>query len=279
MRLTGIENDRCSIELFVFGSQRAEAPRFKAEFCGVPTERELAQDDNLYSQTELFVSPPRPGAYRLFDPETRRLAFPASVTTKLIGSLTPREMQVDAWIRWVPFESNLPTYYGREAARSLALNWFVGIAVLGLITLQALAPRLSSTARIRSAYIVMGLAFCFGIACYAALPTRKVERTREPPVAYWRMLDGALQQYALEQNQKKASLPTNFVEFTTALDQYHTGGALNMFTGEPLKNEPTPGNVTLNFTTNGVDVFWYDIAGGAHWMVSFTNAPVDRPLP
>ena len=38
LRLTGIENEDCLIELFVFGNERAEADRFKVEFCGHPTE-------------------------------------------------------------------------------------------------------------------------------------------------------------------------------------------------------------------------------------------------
>jgi hypothetical protein len=54
-------------------------------------------------------------------------------------------------------------------------------------------------------------------------------------------------------------------------------GTKNVFTHTPISNSPTPGNLTLSPTTNGVDVIWYDIGGGPHWMTTFSNAPPPAP--
>jgi len=37
MRLTGVENDRCDLELYVFGPERASARSLAVDYCGMPT--------------------------------------------------------------------------------------------------------------------------------------------------------------------------------------------------------------------------------------------------
>jgi hypothetical protein len=43
-----------------------------------------------------------------------------------------------------------------------------------------------------------------------------------------------------------------------------TNGVQNPFTGQPLRCEPTAGNITLQHSTNGETVFWYDIHAIPH---------------
>lgn len=91
-------------------------------------------------------------------------------------------------------------------------------------------------------------------------------------VNQFRQLDGALQEFALE---RKNPIPLTFTELQTSLTNYMRWGSPNCFTQTPLQNEATPGNLTLNQNSNGVDVLWYDINGGSHLMVTFQHSRPD----
>ena len=44
----------------------------------------------------------------------------------------------------------------------------------------------------------------------------------------------------------------------------------NQFTGQPWREEDSPGNYTLRETTNGIEYTWYDFDGAAHSDLLFT---------
>jgi len=78
LRLTGVENTQCSIELFVFGPQRAQAAGFRAEYCGEPFSiSEIAAKD-FVARKELFI-PPAAGEFQIGNPELLRLALQAGL--------------------------------------------------------------------------------------------------------------------------------------------------------------------------------------------------------
>jgi hypothetical protein len=265
LRLTGVENTQCSIELFVFGPERAEATGFRAEYCGKPSLIDEIPAGGFDSRDELFA-PPTAGEFRIGNPELLRLAMPAPVTTKLVGTLREHDMQSDALIRWIPFEGIFPTLYTREAAAGAAFNWIVGIAVFGLLLLHLLSPQLNRTMRRRGFAVVILLAAVCGFICFSIAKTTEVVFTHGGPfvaINNFKILDAAVEQYALE--RKKSGVLTD-VELLPALNEYIKGGAKNTFVDKPLRCEPTPGNITMRGYTNGVEVLWHDI----------NNAP--RPL-
>jgi hypothetical protein len=265
LRLTGVDNTHCSIELFVFGPQRAQAAGFRADYCGEPSSiSEIAVED-FVARKELFI-PPAAGEFQIGNPELLHLALPAPVATKLVAALTAKEMQSDAFIRWIPFEQTFPTLYTREAAAGAAFNWIVGVAVFGSIPLQLLSPQLNRTMRRRGFGVVILLATVCGFVCFSVTKTTEVVFTH----GGWfvaanrlRMLEAAVQQYALE--RKHSGVLTDD-ELLPALNEYIKGGAKNTFLDNPLRCESTPGNITMRASAGAVEVFWHDI----------NNAP--RPL-
>lgn len=78
LRLTGINNDSCRIELYVFGPSRAELSNFKVERCAEPS---------YPSGKELFAW--RLKELRIRHPLLRKLVDGSPVATKLTGQLSP----------------------------------------------------------------------------------------------------------------------------------------------------------------------------------------------
>ena len=70
LRLTGIENEQCSIELYVFGPGRSEADGFKVEYCGTPSFPRFAAESDIATNRALF-QPPTVGEFRIGSPEVR----------------------------------------------------------------------------------------------------------------------------------------------------------------------------------------------------------------
>lgn len=90
LRLTGVGNDSCRIDLYVFGPNRASIPNFKVERCEQPvypagngTQR-FRSDDTL----------------QIRHPGLKKFVEEAPVATKLSGTLTAAAMQKDAYVAW-----------------------------------------------------------------------------------------------------------------------------------------------------------------------------------
>jgi hypothetical protein len=267
LRLTGVENDKCEIELFVFGPGRAEATGFQVEHCGKPSYADDAAIEFSSTDKEFFA-PSDPGEYRIANKEIRGVAMPAAVTTKLVATLSSRDMQSDALIDWIPFQRAIPTLYSRDAAVAASLDWFVGIAVIGALLLQLLSPNFNRRACWRAGLIVVVAAAVCG---FLRLGTARLAEVQFIPGGWlaarnnFRALDAAIQQYGLE---RKNPAPLTFGELQAALTNY-LRSVENTFEKEPLRNQATPGNLTLQQNTNGMDVIWYDINGGAHVIATF----------
>jgi hypothetical protein len=273
LRLTGVENETCSIALFVFGPSRAEADGFKVEHCGHPSAP-VSGDDLVRKE---FLDPPAPGEYRIAGPDLQRWATPAAVITKLTGELRAKEMQSDASIRWTDFQATLPVFYTEDAAFASALTWATCVVVLGGLAVQLLGSAAAPTARRK---LMLGILLA-GIACGCG---RRMMIEATPTVLYrgswyihandFRVFDGAIQQFALEQTPARKLTAD---EFLIELRHYigrESNIVMNTFHPDvPMKNEPSPGNITIDRTPDTATVLWYDINGASHVMATFTNAP------
>lgn len=275
LRLTGVENEQCAIELYVFGSQRAEAPGFKVDYCG-PAEFEEDAMGDISQHPRYFGLPGPAGRFVFADPELRRFCHPNPVTSKLVGHLSARAMERDAVLSWVPVEATFPVLHSRWAAFNESLNWAAGVgAVCGLwVFLSSLwsKPTRSGTRWV----LLLALTLVTGSVRWATLSVTEVTRVRQGGYAAihsWRQLDGALEQYDLERRQERRAPPATFEEFRARLGEYLAHGrTLNTFTGAQLESEPTAGNLTLRPLTNGVSVYWHDIHGLPHHVLDMTNS-------
>jgi hypothetical protein len=265
LRLTGIENPLCIIDLFVFGPDKAEAPGFRVDYCGKPSLIQTNENEDWTMQWELF-GPGRAGDFKFGNPEVLRMAFPATVATRLTGTLTSEQMQSDAWINWSPFESIVPTYRTQSAALGETFNWLAGISLPALLLIQLLSPHLQGKLILRSCLVVLLLATLCGFIRYHTIKTVQVTYVRGGwsfAMNNFRQLDAAINEYMLEHTNSTAISGEAFI---SDLNKDYAPWLKNAFTGKSLHCEPTPGNITLQSSTitNGSDVFWYDIQGIPH---------------
>jgi len=268
LRLTGIENASCSIELFVFGPDMAKAPGFNVEYCGTPrpTAGPLNRRHNWIP--ELF-GPCNPGDYGIGNPEVCGLVFPAAVTTKLVGKLTTKDMQSDAWVDWVPSVPTYPVLITRRVAVDRALNWFAGLTIPGLLVLQVLFPWLKRTTITWGCTLVILLAAGGGYLRYATIHTTPVTYlgADHQPKRYRQGLSLLKERIRDFARDRTNTSPLTEAECAAGLTNLISVD--NTFTGQPLKFEATPGNITLYKSTNSVDVYWHDIQGAAHELIAF----------
>jgi uncharacterized membrane protein len=284
LRLTGVENDRCLVELYVFGASRAELPGFKVEQC-LATEfawqatRPISPTD--YPTNEPFVEP-KPGHLRLRHPALRYLVAGSTVGTKFTGTLDAAAMSRDAYFTWVPFERRLASFYSHEAATTRAVNLGVAVLLLALPCAGFWLWRTNGEWSLRLLAKVAGGAFIVGMAYFLLLPKVEVTVTSSRYVhphvrrSDFQELEVFVMQLELDirQGRFRTSLPTTWElkRFGDALAESFAEGRkptdseyfrarflINLLSGEPLREEATPGNLLFRPTVRGTEVLWHDV--------------------
>jgi hypothetical protein len=273
LQLTGVENPQCTIEMYVFGSDRAEAPGFQVEYCGLPSVMAFPDNDFPGEHSEYFGQS-RPGEFKFGGSEIQRLAFPAAVTTKLVGHLSAKQMESDAWITWVQFQSAVPTYHAPWAVRGELYNWLAGFGVPGFLLFQVYFTGPRKKLLLPGVLIFLLIEAACGVVRYATIEKAVVTNQRRQPIANLQILSLCLKMFA-------ENYPTNSVSLTESSflpelqkyckDDWGPDWPKNAFSDEPLHCEPTPGNITVHTSTNGLEVFWHDFYGGPHKLATFPS--------
>lgn len=107
MRLTGLNSQSLSVDLYVFGDTRAAAPHFKVESCTRPS---------------------------IAHPLLRQWIGDVAVVTKLTATLSPADMRKDVWLDLSSeFSSKRTSMFSRLGALTTALNWGAGVFAIGLL--------------------------------------------------------------------------------------------------------------------------------------------------
>lgn len=120
LKLTGVDNGNCSIDLYVFGEARAAAPHFRTVRCDRVAKN---MPPDAVKRWKSWLRPR--------DSEVLNHIGPAAVGTLLSATLTPRQMETDAQITWQRFSSRGATVYSRVGAAIVALNVAVPLGTLG----------------------------------------------------------------------------------------------------------------------------------------------------
>jgi hypothetical protein len=270
LRLTGINNDFCRIELYVFGSSRAELPHFNVERCAEPS---------YPSGKEIFAW--HLYGLRIRHPLLRKLVDGSPVATKLTGQLSNRQMQEDAYIAWTPFREKQLTRYSEQGAAVIAANVAVPMLMIGLLGLLCgrwageKEPVLKTWVwRVSGAIILAALA-CW-VAINICLPKVTVVVSRHPGM-WMNILHKDEIPYELEhfQTNEAARIGGAFkpdaawvrqqLAVTSELRRgLESRFQTNLFSGQLWMEEDSPGNYTIRESTNGVEYVWYDLEGGEH---------------
>ena len=260
MRLTGLNTQSLSVELYVFGQTRAEAPHFKVERCTRPNYPAIP---DTYSNW-IYRRHQSPEAPDIFHPLLRQWTTGLPVATKLTATLSPADMSNDIWLDQAPFFFEQKTrLFSRQGALTTALNWGVGLfaACLLAVCLSAFAGEPHKTKVPRRIGIVALASIVLVGLVYLSLPKTQVKLLKASPVTYMIIqqlgIRIALGDYDWHTTaQARASLqeiisnPTNPV-----VDPI---GWTNYFTGSQIREEDSPGNYLLRETNNQLAlVFFY----------------------
>jgi len=290
LRLTGVENDRCLVELYVFGASRAELPGFQVEQC---LAAEFSEELPKGAGTELvyynaaFIEP-KPGQLRLRHPALRSLVAGATVATKLTSTLDAAAMSRDAYFTWMPFERRLASFYSYEAATTRAVNLGVAVLLLALPCAGFWLWRKDGEWTLRLLAKVAGGAFIVGMAYFLLLPKVEVEVKRgyrnhwSSKRNAFTMLHATVAGAEEDARKKKIAIPPEGWSLATLQRAVKSSGnerdwdsiTVSPLTGEPLREEATPGNLLFRPTARGTEVLWHDVDCVEHVLATLpTRAP------
>jgi hypothetical protein len=266
LRLTGIGNDNCRIDLYVFGPGRAAAPNFGIERCTKLVDDRVVGNYGWYAGSDQL---------RIQHSALRAMVGRSPVATKLTARLSSEQMKEDAYLDWSPFEPKRLAFYSRHGAAVFATNCVIPFIVVVLLVLYRVGAREGAASeRVRKACrITVWGAVLLWLPIYLLLPKTQVVVQMMPikmnEVLHHDILR-ALQSRAREQAEKsKLNLTTNIewlsqqlVESSDLRQQLVPNLQTNFFTGQPWRLEDSPGNCTLRKTGEGIEYVWYDIDGG-----------------
>jgi hypothetical protein len=264
LRLTGVGNGACLIDLYVFGPGRAQVRGFKVKHCERPVYNQAGVGPQFTSRQ-----------LRIRHKEISRLVQDAPVATKLTGHLTAREMEKDAYISWKPFRSTQAALYTRDAAADAGVNIGAMLAMFGCGGLVLAGRRFAWSKRmflgghvllLSAGAIAAGLFFVtvpkidrellrsFRASTFQA---ERLERLGE-------ILGEILE---VELKHERAQFAAQLNTFERAHELFLDYQVWNMFTAERIRLEASPGNYILREVSSGLELVWHD-ADGAEALLS-----------
>jgi hypothetical protein len=263
LRLTGIGNETCQIDLYVFGPNRADAPNFTVERCAWP----------LYPATNGVSWPHRLEELRIRHPGLRMLVNESPVATKLTARLNSQQMREDAYITWTPFEAKRLVFYSAHGATVLATNLTIPFVIAALLTLFWIRGREGlPVQRLRRACVTtLCSSLLFWLLINVLLPQIPVvvqampeRRSEEFHYDITSMLENRASTQRWNFSPDLAWVREQIADSIRISEQLRTFVRTNFFTGQPCREEDSPGNYTLRHTAEGLEYVWYDFEGGEH---------------
>lgn len=258
LRLTGVDNGPLSVELYVFGPSRAEAPHFKVESCTPPN---------------------------IAHPLLHQWVGDLPVATKLTATLSPADMRQDVWLDWRPFSEKKNRLFSPHGALTIALNWGTGLFAAGLFAfwLLAFANETHKAKFPRRVGIVTVAGIFFAGLLYLCLPKIEVKLVKarayfnasmEQKIVLEMILDDGGWQTVAEARailQKATSNPTNAVAY--GMKDWD-----NNLVGGQIREEDSPGNYLLRETNNQLQFMSIRNDGG-EYLLNKWNLPVQHQTP
>jgi hypothetical protein len=262
LRLTGIGNSRCRIDLYVFGPERATAPGFAVERCAKPVYPVLNEGRPRFLYD---------GDLRIRHPVLRALVDQSPVATKLTAQLSSEEMRRDVYIAWTPFQEKRLTYFSPHGAAMVASNVSLSLIAMGLLVWYCTATSQRAWARqcwqcCRIAMVLGGLIWC---PIYLLVPKTPVLLASHREAGMWHLdeipwaLHGRWGEGATNMPDL-AWIRQQLREGSPQRNGLRIGVQTNAIFGRPWREEDSPGNYTLRQTPEGIDFVSYDVDGAAN---------------
>jgi hypothetical protein len=133
LRLTGLASQRLSVDLYVFGDERAAASGFKVITCCTPRYSQPQQ-----GLPRIWVAPSQ---VEFSHSQIRNLVGSARHATLLRATLSPSQMQKDLKIRWDGHDDAWTTKWDEESAFFIAAASGLAFLLLGLIATDIVGLR------------------------------------------------------------------------------------------------------------------------------------------
>lgn len=257
MRLTGTQDEDLDVTLYVFADQGARADRFEV----VRSDDVERVDERRYSRYAVLpmIVVSQAGLLELL-PKCR-------YATRLSATLTPEQMREDVTIDLVPFVERGGMVNTEERVVSLALNtgvalFTLGIGVLILPALFGLIPR-AWVVRAGAVFLVGGIVA--GLVQYARHDGVSVDRHRVYDSAgqlyeTYADLYGAVESEFGDPELLGADSIPEVEAFALAwLDALPEQD--NALTGQPIREEASPGNYLLRRTEDRLEFLIHDVTG------------------
>ena len=249
MRLTGLNSQSLSVDLYVFSNARATAPHFKVESCTRPN---------------------------IAHPLLHKWVGDSTVVTKLTATLSPVDMHNDVWINWTPFWEKRNLLFSRQGALTTALNWGMGLFAAGLLVvcLAAFSNETHKPKLPRRIRIVMVASIVFTGLFYLVLPKIEVKLVKggyyyslnnmkeEQIILSITLDDGGWRTIAEARPRLRDTIsdPNNGPKHWDGSKSWY--GWDNEFVGGQFREEDSPGNYLLRETNNQLQLVFFNPDGG-----------------
>ncbi len=267
LRLTGIDNNPCKIDLYVFGSNQVTVANFKVQ----QSEQPEYPTSGEYASYRYWEFPIR-------HPALVEWLHQSPVATKLSGTLTSEDMRKDAYLSWVPYQHDRLVRYSAAGAISTATNFVcVPLVVLLLVFYWMGSSETGlSHAGQRNSAIAAGILVVGWLAMFLMLPKVPVRVTRFSPFHLQSTFKNVRLVLLLAFEDQTPSSPNknppSLESQTSWLREKLKVGSdarkeldsklnVNRFTGMPWHEEDSPGNYTIHQESNDVVAVWYDSHG------------------
>jgi hypothetical protein len=282
LRLTGINNDRCRIELHVFGPDQAQAPHFQAERCTAPEYPPPSEP----SIPKVF----RPSGLRIRHPSLRSIVDGSPAATRLVAELDSRQMTEDAFITWTPLKEKQRVVYSRKGAKIATANTCVPVLMLGFLAMainswhNSRKPK-TATWGYKFGCLLAAVSLAGAPIVYLCLPKIEVETPILPAHQMEQVHKQTLSLLLSTNDWKMPGEDTGLPPLSAGwirrqldvnsrfrMEHLSSRSQTNLWLGIPWHEEDSPGNFTLRKTDQGVDYVWYDVEGMTN-VVSLPGRP------
>jgi hypothetical protein len=272
LRLTRLNGNPLSVELYVFCPARAEAPHFKIERCTRPNYPEPPPND-LWSWNRRRSSSATPN---IVHPLLRKWVIGSPVATKLVGRLSPAEMRDDVWLNWTSFSEKGNHLFSQSGALTIALNWSVGVWAGSLLAVcifdlsnKRHRSKLSKSAGITTVC-------CIGLTglIYLALPKMETRLVKGPSEKWERIFFHFANEVSSDVTNHSPVADVRLIaknlitigetnaprwdEWSRSADWANWQ---NYYLGGPLREEDSPGNYTIREVNGRLEFVVYDADG------------------
>ena len=273
MRLTGVDNDRLKVELYVFGPARAEAPHFKVERCTQPNYPEPPPDDTWSWNWRRWL----PETPDIVHPLLRKWVGGSPVATKLVATLSHSDIQQDVWLGWTAFSEKKNRLFSHSGAWTTGLNYGSWLLAFGLVLLW-LAWRIKGNSmpqRTRQISVLVVAAFALSSLTYLWLPKTEV-RIVKLHYGHTQEILFELNEYFGDTNavtkagvsgqiQGLLANPTNDTMWMNwSGNTPRTRNLENLLLGGRIREDDSPGNFILQTNAEQLEFVGFDEQGAPH---------------